>query len=161
MLNVRNYNERDLQKLISVYQSVFAEPPWNETWSAEDIKEDLNFALSQVQPIALVAEQNNQFTGFSWGYKLPFEYFPFLAGKVNPHCSYLDEIAVIKTARKQGIGKILGNVYFSQARQMGIDNIVLRTDERNKASMALFDSLGFKLLGVRDPKYPNRQYLVR
>ena len=29
-LNIRPYTESDLEELIEVYQSAFAEPPWNE-----------------------------------------------------------------------------------------------------------------------------------
>lgn len=161
MINVRRYNEKDLRQLIRLYQQAFAEPPWNETWSDEDVEKDLRFALSQSQPIVLVAMDNETLVGTSWGYKLPLEKFPFLRGRVNPSCSYMDEMAVNAQIRQQGIGKMLGNAYFTEARQQKIPEIVLRTDERNNASMALFRSLGFNLLGVRDPQYNNRQYLSR
>jgi RimJ/RimL family protein N-acetyltransferase len=38
---------------------------------------------------------------------------------------------------------------------------ILRTDERNKASMALYQKLAFIPLGVKDPEYPERIYLSR
>lgn len=161
MVNVRAYNEKDLKQLIEVYQSAFAEPPWNETWTAKQVVEDLELALSQKDTIVLVAGEGESLLGMTWGYRLPLDKFPFLEGKTKPNCSYMDEIAVRGQCRQRGIGRVLGNAYLTEARRQGMDEVSLRTDERNAASMALFRSLGFSLLGIRDPRYFNRQYLSK
>lgn len=159
VFTVRPYTQSDLNQLIGVYQSAFAEPPWNETWTSKQIIEDLELALSQESPIVLVGEDRNQLIGFTWGYNLPFDKFPFLRRKISPNCSYMDEIAVRADMRKKGIGTRLGEAYLSEAERRGIGRVVLRTDERNEASMALFKKLGFENSGIRDPQYPNRIYL--
>lgn len=161
MTNVRAYNARDLQQLIEVYQSAFAEPPWNETWTAEQVVEDLELALSQKDPIVLVADEGDRLLGFTWGYRLPLDKFPFLEGKTKLNCSYMDEIAVRGQCRKRGMGRMLGNAYLAEARIQRVDEVALRTDERNEASMTLFKNLGFNLLGIRDPQYFSRQYLSK
>jgi ribosomal protein S18 acetylase RimI-like enzyme len=161
MINVRAYNERDLQQLIEVYQSAFAEPPWNETWTSEQVIEDLELALSQKDPIVLVADENNMLLGMTWRYRLPLDKFPFLEGRVKSNCSYMDEIAVRGNYRKRGIGRMLGNAYLLETKMQRMNEVALRTDERNEASMALFKSIGFGLLGIRDPEYCNRQYLLK
>ena len=161
VFTVRPYKDSDLQELIKVYKSAFAEPPWNETWTSEEIIEDLEFAKSQKDPIVLVAEKDDGLTGFTWGYRLPLKKFPFLIGKVSDNVSYVDEISIRGNARRQGMGSLLVNGFQRIVNGQGIDEVVLRTDERNPASMALFKKLGYESFGVYDPKYPDRIYLRR
>lgn len=242
---VRPYEERDLQQLIEVYKSAFAEAPWDEFrkciacginygkkevvqssfipgggdntsrdfeyivdsdnrrrltecknqdckadmdsvvvagckpwyqtsrnlieyWSSEAIMEDMDLARSQQKTIILVAANSDEIVGFTWGYALPIEKFPFLDGKVGD-ASYMDEIAVRGDKRLRGIGTLLGKAYLVLAAQKDQSEVVLRTDERNVASMALFQKLNFKDIPdarsekgrVFDPKYPDRIYLQR
>jgi GNAT superfamily N-acetyltransferase len=200
---VRSYIERDLDQLIQVYKSAFAEPPWNEYmkcvscsveygrqelntrqedckkcnqplnlvefWSDAEIVEDLGFALAQPDPIVLVAENSDGLAGMTWGYRIPFEKFPFLQGKVPAESSYMDEIAVRGDKRLKGVGTLLGRAYIEAVRQQGLSEIVLRTDERNASSMSLFGKLGLSGIAdsessrgkVYDPQFPNRIYLRR
>jgi len=51
--------------------------------------------------------------------------------------------------------------YLKKAKEIGLLETVLRTDERNTASMALFKGLGFTSLGIYDTQYPSRIYLRR
>jgi ribosomal protein S18 acetylase RimI-like enzyme len=133
-------------------------------WSTEDIKKDLDFAQSQNQPLILVAEKENKLIGFTWGYKTPLEKFPFLEGIISSNSNYMDEIAVSGDSRIKGIGTTICQEYIKTCAEQGIEEIVLRTDERNTASMALFKKQGFKPLiknryAVYDPEYPQRIYL--
>jgi len=160
-VNIRNYRESDSQQIIEIYQAVFAEPPWNETWTSEQVLEDLDFARLQVAPIVLVAEQESRLVGMIWGYKIPLEKFPFLKGRISPNASYMDEIAVASPMRGKGIAKNLGREFERISREQRTPEIVLRTDERNVASMALFRSLGYNLLGIRDPEFYYRQYFAK
>mgnify|MGYP005660655795 CR=1 FL=1 len=41
VFTVRPYDCKDLNSVISIYQAVFAEPPWNESWTREEVIEDL------------------------------------------------------------------------------------------------------------------------
>ncbi|MGV8141755.1 MAG: GNAT family N-acetyltransferase [Candidatus Woesearchaeota archaeon] len=133
-------------------------------WSDEEIQKDLEFAQTQKSPIILVAEDGNRLSGFTWGYRLPIEKFPFLQGNVRNNSNYMDEMAVRGDTRTKGLGTMLGTEYISECRAQGIEQIVLRTDERNAASMALFSKLGFRPLTANgsttyDPEYPQRIYL--
>ena len=102
-----------------------------------------------------------QWCGFSWGYRLPLEKFPFLKGKIGSNSSYMDEIAVRGNSRQIGTGTLLGKAYVKTAENQGIDEVVLRTDIWNEASMSLFKKLGFRSLGIFDPEYGNRIYLSK
>lgn len=166
VFTVRPYSEADLKDLIGVYQAAFAEPPWNESWSAEDVEKDLRFAQQQKDSIVLVASQLGKLAGFTWGYKIPLEKFPFLRNLVDQNANYMDEIAVTGQRRLCGIGKQLGNSYLDEVRARGQKQSILRTDERNPASMALFAGIGYEPvrgpLGIiYDPEFSNRVYLRR
>lgn len=221
---VRPYEKKDLGSLINVYQSAFAEPPWDEYmkcrkcnqnyaisevicgerygnrgeitrfsypiskeckkcgtdlmarifrncgfnsadfvpfWSVQEIENDLNFALAQSSSIILVAESAGVLTGFSWGYQISFEKFPFLSGKISENSSYVDEVAVRGESRRMGIGSLLVAEYMSRAKIQGISTVCLRTDERNVASMGLFRMMGFRSLNVYDQEFEKRIYLTK
>ena len=158
---MRQYEDRDLSQLIEVYQSAFAEPPWNETWNPEEIKQDLEFAFCEKEPIVLVAETDNILAGFVWGYNLPLEKFPWLANVIKNNANYMDEIAVRGNKRVKGIAKTMGEEYLKCVAGKNLDGVVLRTDIWNSASMALFRRLGFENTGIFDPKYKDRIYLYK
>jgi len=157
---IRTYEPEDKNGIVLLYQAVFAEPPWCESWDADEVGQDLDYALSQESPIVLVAK-NSELVGFTWGYRLKLENFNWLTGRVSDNTAYMDEIAVKTGSRLKGVGTLLGNRFLDLAAKQGLSEVVLRTDERNDASMALFRKLGFRQLGVRDPRYPERIYLGR
>jgi ribosomal protein S18 acetylase RimI-like enzyme len=158
---IRTYKESDLPELIKVYQSAFSEPPWNESWTSKEVREDLEFALSQMDNIVLVAEAGKGLAGFSGGYRLPIEKFPWLSEDSTLEASYMDEIAISGSNRRKNVGSLLGEEYLRVAREQGMKRVTLRTDIWNTASMALFRKLGFENTGVFDPKYKDRIYLSR
>jgi ribosomal protein S18 acetylase RimI-like enzyme len=158
---VRQYSPKDLNRLVKIYQDCFAEPPWNETWSREEVIEDLDMAFAQKLPLVLIAEIREKLVGFIWGYQMPFEKFPFLEGKIPIKSSYGDEIAVEKEFRRNEVAKRLTREYMQEARNQGIEGFVVRTDVENKGSIPLLKSLGLDSLGIRDPEYPTREYFFR
>lgn len=140
---------------------MFAEPPWCESWSREEVQEDLDYAIQANQACILIAERESELVGFTWGYELPLDKFPFLVGKTGPQPIYMDEIAVKNSQRGKNIGTLLGQFFLLNFSLQQASDVILRTDERNKASMALFEKLGFKPLGVYDPEFEERLYLQR
>ena len=157
---VRNQNINDITQIIEIYQQAFAEPPWNEVWTKEQVVEDLTYAKAQKNSIILVAELHQKIVGFTWGYELPIDKFPFLKKIVQATANYMDEIAIDPTIRMNGVGKYLGTEYLKRAQ----NQVILRTDINNQASMNLFQSLGFTPLQkdgttIFDPVYPTRIYL--
>ncbi|MBN1924056.1 MAG: GNAT family N-acetyltransferase [Nanoarchaeota archaeon] len=120
-------------------------------WSNEDIDGDLEFALSQSNTIVLVAESGGELLGFTWGYKMPEK--PFLQGKVNKDSFYIDEVAVRGDKRRVGVGTALCKELLKRIEAMEISDVVLRTDERNTASMGLYEKFGFKpIIDEKDPR---------
>jgi L-amino acid N-acyltransferase YncA len=163
---VRRADLADVPLIVDIYKNVFAESPWNETWTNGEVVQDMVFALTSVKPIMLIAENENKVAGFVWGYNLPIEKFAFLSGYVpEGKTSYVDEIAVDCKCRKKGMAKLLMSKYAEIASENGITKIVARTDVRNEASMGLHLTLGFTEMVDRsnakifDPEYKTRVYL--
>lgn len=161
-IKIRAFIDADTERIVEIYIKAFAEHPWNETWTRQEVLEDLALAFSKKNPLVLVAQApSSQLVGFTWGYETPFDEFPFLEGKVRGSSVYMDEIAVDPEFRQKGVGRSLCAGLFAQAVKAGFDEMVLRTDENNTASITLFSSAGFVSLGNIDPNYPTRPYMRR
>jgi ribosomal protein S18 acetylase RimI-like enzyme len=133
-------------------------------WTKEDVEDDLRFCQSQRNPKTLVTEdmKTYEIVGFCWGYKLPFEKFPFLFDKVEKNSGYVDEILVRSDFRRRCIGgnmlqKILKSFDENQMKQA-----IVRTLTTSNA-YPLFRKLDFRDIGRADKNdmYENRVYLVK
>lgn len=73
----------------------------------------------------------------------------------------MDEIAVEAKSRRKNIGSSLCLGYLKMVQEQGFTEVVLRTDQRNTASMNLFKSMDFESMGIFDPEFQQRVYLRR
>lgn len=121
------------------------------------VNEDINFALEQKNFIGKLAINSNSVKGFTWGYFLPKEKFPFLK---NLEAIYIDELAVEKNFRRKYIGFKLTDLLIEDAKKFGYKTVTLRTDV-NGVAYQFYLNLGFKDMKIRDPKYPERTYLKK
>ncbi len=160
-ISIRDYQNRDLSKIVEIYKAAFAEPPWNEKWSYQQVVRQLNGGISKPNSIVLVAENSENILGMTWGFDLSLNRFPFLADNYVKNTNYIAELAVSPCSRKIGTGTLLGRAYVERAREKGIPKIILRTDERNPAALKLYKGLGFSDINARDPTYKNRIYLSK
>jgi len=124
------------------------------------VNDDLNFALSQKKFIGKLALNSNNIIGFTWGYKVPFEKFPFLKEVVSESTTYIDELAVKSDFRRKKIGSMLTNMLIADALKMGCNIVILRTDI-NGTAYIFYQRLGFENTEVRDPQYPERTYMKK
>lgn len=65
----------------------------------------------------------------------------------------IDQIAVLKKARKKGIGHKLMNYFLEQASEC--NEISLEVDRKNKNAIKLYQDYGFKNVAVRKNYYPS------
>lgn len=63
-------------------------------------------------------------------------------------------IAVLPQARGRGLGKQLLSTALNELRQQGVSRCLLEVRESNRAALALYQSLGFGVDGVRKGYYP-------
>lgn len=165
---VRPYEQEDIEDAIEIYQSSFAEQPWNEFWSRKSVEEEIEFALSQSDSIVLVAEVRNELAGILWGYRVSFEKYPFLEGKVEKNTNYWDTVAVKRDKRERGIATILGSNYLERAKQQGVPQIVGRIREEKEGTHILMKNFGFSVIPeqsnlknrIYDTLFPGNPYVV-
>ncbi len=105
-----------LSQLIRAYQEVFAEEPWYETWSREEIVEKLKKELGSNSFLTLMVKKDEAVTGFSWGAVLsvrgleqhiakalgryPQGLEEFLLNRQIERIVYFHEFAIIRKFRK-------------------------------------------------------------
>lgn len=156
-----NFNEEYRKSLVELYKEIWKELPWNEFfWTSEMVDEDINFALSQEDFIGKLALNSNNVIGFTWGYRLPLEKFPFLKEVVGEDVIYIDELAVKSDFRRRKIGTTLTNMLIGDVSKLGYNTITLRTNT-NGFAYIFYKKLGFEDIGVRDPDYPERTYMKK
>jgi hypothetical protein len=80
-VKIRQYKNKDLSSIIDIYKSAFSEPPWNETWTDEEVIYELEKCLKAPNPIILVAQQSYKLIGLTWGFDCDSQKFPFLDKK--------------------------------------------------------------------------------
>ncbi len=158
---MRPFDRKDTDSIVRIYVEAFREPPWYEKWTLEQVMSSLDAALAQEKPAALVASVESVMVGFTWGYQTPFVEFPFLTGSISQNSVYLSEIAVDPKARGRRVGMALCSAFLGVSEEMLFEEVVLRTDERNPASVGLFTKAGFVSIGNLDSRYPNRPYMKR
>ena len=153
-----NFDEKFRKSLVKLYKKIWKEVPWKENfWTDEMVNEDINYALNQKDFIGKLALKISDVKGFTWGYYLPKEKFPFLDLK---DAVYVDELGVEKKFRNKGIGTRLTNMLINDARNLGYGKVTLRTDINGGAYKFYLD-LGFVDMKIKDPKYPQRTYMIK
>jgi ribosomal protein S18 acetylase RimI-like enzyme len=161
-VRIVNFEEKYRNSLVKLYIEIWKEPPWNEFfWTPELVNEDINFGLSQKDFVGILAiNPNEEVIGFTWGYKLPLEKFPFLKNVVEEKTFYIDELGVRADYRKRKIGTLLTNKLTEEVVKLGYETLVLRTDV-NSGAYIFYKKLGFEDLNIRDPQYPERTYMKK
>ncbi len=139
-------------------------------WSRKDVSEDIAYAFSRDWKRVLVAEANGKLAGFTWGYRMDRDKFDFLEESdifsEGDRVMYVDEVATAPSSRNSGIATILESVLLSEARTAGMGYAVLRTDEKNKPAIAVYEKLGFRRMEengkeLTDPEFPSRIYMAK
>ncbi len=143
---------------------------FEEFWSREAVKEELEFALAQGDSVVLVAEdKEGRLAGILWGYKVSFEKYPFLKGKIREDANYWDTVAVKKDKRKMGVATMLGESYLERAKLLGVSQVVGRIRDEVEHTHLLVKKFGFSTIPEQsdpskrtyDPKFSNNIYLTK
>ena len=170
---IRSFEEADRTAFVSLYQQVFAEPPWNETWTREAVDKEISEYFGQRSlhfVLAFLAPNNGQdsnnrhtgeLVGFSVAYELNLEHFSFLSGVFESgEAINGDELGVRSDLRGKGIATALIIARMEDMSEAGYSYLVGRTHVESKM-VPLYIKLEFKNTGIQDSTYPNRFYFVR
>ncbi len=169
VVTIKRYDEkRDLEGVLRCYVRVFAAPPWNETWTEPQVKEELATYLKQRNldyRVALLSVMNGtekirRVIGFSMGFSASEEITPELK-PVLPldKTAYGKELAVEPEFENLGIGSTMLEERIERFRAMGFDYLAGRTD-RDSRMVLLYKKFGYRFLGYLNPEYPRRGYWV-
>lgn len=123
-MNIRKFQEKDRESLITLWQRVFPDdPPHNEPAKAISAK-------LAVDDLIFVAEQNNQIVGAC------------MAG-YDGHRGWLYAVAVSPELRRSGTGTLLVNTAIQQLKNLGCVKVNLQIRSTNTSVAAFYKSLGF------------------
>jgi len=157
--------------IAELYCKIWEEPPWNEDfWTVEKVMEDMQKELRKPNAVLLSAARDEIVVGFTWGYEttivdlhkiseISVSRWRDIIG--NKRSSYIDELAVAKSSRGQGIGHKLTERLIASLSNAGVDYITLRTDTMAKSARSVYQQAGFLELDLIDTKYPNRTYWLK
>ncbi len=144
-VQIRNMQAGDVSGLLGLVCNVEREEPNSGHLPYEKAKANLEEALKSTNPIILVAEQDNNVVAYVWGYDLIKGKHPELDGYLlgpHSHVSYISDIAVEPSHRRQGIAEQLLNAYRILAKQKGADDLIL--DTINPKAEKLYEKLHYK-----------------
>ncbi len=177
----REYSYTDFDGFASLYAKVFAEPPWFEKWSTEDIMKEVNGYFDEANLSFTIAvlpttypekegfdPYGERVVGFSVAYQVgPGRFPPELAEALLAQSwlykrpiIYGDELAVDAGFRGMGIGTMLMEQRFEAFNMMQDAIFIGRTDENSKM-VSMYKSLGYENTRVQDLIYRNRYYYMK
>ena len=128
---VRDAEERDLSFLCELEASVFSDP-WSEGAMRSHLCSD--YAIS------IVAEEDGERLGY-------------LLGTVLAPESELYRIAVSPSLRRRGAGRLLLDAFLDRVRSLGAETVYLEVRESNLPARTLYESVGFREIGIRKNYY--------
>jgi ribosomal protein S18 acetylase RimI-like enzyme len=137
---------------IGAYQTVFAEPPYNERYTpidAEGIYQKLTSISGNITLIA--AKKNRAVVGFGIAIPIKDKYSVSseLSGLIPlPHTMYLAELGVLEEYRRMGIGRTLIRERMRLIDRNNFTHVVLRVSTNVDPTKKLYESLGFEDMGV-------------
>ena len=137
---------------VGAYQTIFAQPPYNERFSPEEAWSILYRNLQTPENLTLLAiKGDRQVVGF--GFAVPVlarrDIMRELTGLIPiRHAYYLAELGVLESTRGTGLGSILVQQRLSSIDQQRYTHVVLRTSATKTTSYQMYMRLGFDDMGV-------------
>lgn len=148
--------------LVGIYVRAYAQPPWNEQHEAVKSEEYLRWVMGVPgthtllsldeggAPCGAVLAGPRAYERFVEDWERlahrPAEGWPRVPGPVG----YIWEIAVDPNVQRRGHGAALMASAIERLRRQGVRTLLLRSNERAAAAMALYRRFGFERLPVRE-----------
>jgi diaminopimelate epimerase/ribosomal protein S18 acetylase RimI-like enzyme len=118
------------QDILDVYQGAFAQPPYNEAFTSEDVEEALESILEQNGNL-LVGELGGKAVSLAAGYAKPDGVY------------YIEELAVLPEAQGKGYGRRTLEALLETEAASSAERLEIRTTMTNEKAIALYESEGF------------------
>lgn len=125
---------QDLEEILRIEEASFPEP-WSRALFASE--------LGKSPPTLYTARKDvrTPIEGYICFWSLPAEL-------------HLLNLAVAPSCRRQGIGRLLMHFLLDSARKQRVEQVLLEVRPSNTAALALYRSLGFRVLNIRPSYYP-------
>jgi len=137
-LLVREFREEDLHSILKIEEESFSDP-----WSGRSFLKEAELPFSRF----LVAEEGGKVVGY------------LIAWVVGKTCD-INKIAVLPSFRRRGVGKELLKKLLEVLKEEGVEEIFLEVRESNVPAIKLYESLGFRRIGLREGYYGNENAFV-
>lgn len=132
MLEIRQADKSDIPDLVELDDECFDTYYYRKSKFSEA---DFQAYLCRSNPIFFVAIRDSDLVGYVSGTVLTSLYRPIV---------HLDSIAVSFTARNEGVGGQLLDLFIQGARQQGCQIVLLEVAEANKEGLTFFSKRGFQ-----------------
>ncbi len=129
---LRRYKESDLEQCVELFVSTVAQPPWNELWERDVVRDRLNQITKTPLSFGAVVGDPN-IIGFTLGFSEPWH-----EGK---HF-YLKEMCINHSNQRQGLGTKLMKFLSTELAECDTRRIYLLT-ARGDISEAFYSKIGF------------------
>ena len=131
-VNLRTVSRADLESLARLHLHCFAEDAWDAAALAS--------ILAMKGAEARLAEEADQVLGLLFAVILRDE-------------AEILTLGVAPRTRRRGIARLLLGDLFAHARTLGARRVVLEVAADNSAALALYESIGFRTVGLRHAYY--------
>lgn len=129
---IRKASEKDVPAIYDIGRLCFS-----DAWRRETVHHDL---MENEHSFYLVAEEDGKITGYGC--------FWFIAGE-----GQLVNIGVRPESRRQGIGRMLLQKGIEEARMRDMQTMFLEVRVSNLSAQKMYETFGFKNLGLRKNVY--------
>lgn len=139
MITLRPARREDLSQMMDLAHQAFTASQWSK-----EVFEKLFAQDDGITRLVLVAEEAGEGGSRIAG---------FLAGRESAGEWEIENIAVIVSARRTGLGSRLLKEFLHQIQSSGGQEVFLEVRESNKAARALYEKWAFQELGRRKQYY--------
>ena len=141
----------DMSAVIELYQTCFAEPPWNERFDVHELELEFGEIASWEKSIFLVACEegsDQQILGAAIAFPLSCKHDVVgLLSEEERESLYMAELFVALDKRQHGIGKMLTDARMRLGWNLGFRRAVVRTSLQQKVIQSLYQKVyGFKII---------------
>ena len=156
-----------VRKTAQLYCEIWRESPWNEDfWTVPAVSDDIFQQAEKPAFVGLVAVQEDDVLGFTWGYAVDKLSIREIAGHEkldvvfcdDEQMFYVAELGVASTHRGKKVGEHLTRKLIDSAKDSGIKSVLLRTNIKAERARALYAHLGFVDLCIEDEVHKDRTY---
>ena len=137
---IRRASPADVPALVGIERACFSDP-----WTANGIRETIQYETAR----AFVAESGGQAVGY-------------VMARISGEEGEILNLAVLPKSRRKGIARCLLDEALGSIAAAGVTEAYLEVRQSNAEAIALYQSLGFRPVGVRPDYYrdPREDALV-